>query len=58
VPGRLASAVRSWGGDVSKYRGRAKFGNVLLEYLDKKHEEQLANGLEPDKEDEHHAYPY
>ncbi|KAF1984343.1 glycosyltransferase family 22 protein [Aulographum hederae CBS 113979] len=58
VPGRMASAVRSWADDVSKYRGRARFGDVLLEYLDKKHEEQLANGLEPDKEDEHHSYPY
>jgi alpha-1,2-mannosyltransferase len=58
VPGRLASAVRSWSDDVSKYRGRAQFQEVLLEYLDKKHEEQLANGLEPDQEDEYHQYPY
>jgi alpha-1,2-mannosyltransferase len=58
VPGRLASAVRSWADDVSRYRGKEQFQEVLLEYLDKKHEEQLANGLEPDKEDEHHQYPY
>jgi len=58
VPGRLASAVRSWADDVSRYRGKEQFQEVLLEYLDNKHQEQLANGLEPDKEDEHHSYPY
>jgi len=58
VPGRLASAVRSWTGDVAIYRGRAQFQEVLLEYLDKKHEEQLASGLVFEKEDEHHQYPY
>ncbi|KAK5330655.1 hypothetical protein LTR70_000485 [Exophiala xenobiotica] len=42
VPGRLASAVRSWGEDVVKYKGRERYGDVLLEYLDKKHEEQVA----------------
>lgn len=40
------------------YRGRAQFQEVLLEYLDKKHEEQLANGLVLEKEDEHYQYPY
>ncbi|KAK5072111.1 hypothetical protein LTS08_000793 [Lithohypha guttulata] len=42
VPGRLASAVRSWGDDVSRYKGKAKYQNVLLKYLDEKHEEQIA----------------
>jgi len=42
VPGRLASAVRSWGEDVSKYKGRERYGDVLLEYLDEKHEAQVA----------------
>lgn len=41
IPGRLASAVRSWGDDVNKYKGRAKYGDVLLEYLDAKHTEQV-----------------
>ncbi|KAI0380693.1 mannosyl transferase [Hypomontagnella monticulosa] len=58
VPGRLASAVRSWGDDVSRYKGKDKYGEVLLEYLDKKHEEQVARGLELSKEDEVRAYPY
>ncbi|EON65575.1 hypothetical protein W97_04813 [Coniosporium apollinis CBS 100218] len=56
VPGRLASAIRSWGDDVSIYKGKDKYHEVLLEYLDKKHEEQVANGLDVQKEDE--AYPY
>ncbi|KEQ99860.1 glycosyltransferase family 22 protein [Aureobasidium subglaciale EXF-2481] len=58
VPGRLASAIRSWGDDVSKYKGKAKYGDVLLDYLDKKHEEQVANGLDLSREDECRAYPY
>jgi len=58
VPGRLASAVRSWSDDVSIYRGRPQFEKVLLEYLDKKHEEQLVNGLILEKEDEYHQYPF
>lgn len=58
VPGRLASAIRSWGDDVSRYKGKEKYGDVLLEYLDRKHEEQLANGLELEKEDEVRSYPY
>ncbi|KAI9809463.1 MAG: hypothetical protein M1827_006843 [Pycnora praestabilis] len=58
VPGRLASAVRSWGDDVSKYKGRDRYQDVLLEYLDKKHEDQVANGLEVEKEEEAQAYPY
>lgn len=58
VPGRLASAIRSWGDDVSRYKGKEKYEEVLLEYLDKRHEEQVANGLELEKEDEVRAYPY
>jgi alpha-1,2-mannosyltransferase len=58
VPGRLAQAVRSWSDDVSKYRGREQFQDVLLEYLDNKHEDQLKGGLVMEKEDEVHSYPY
>ena len=58
VPGRLASAIRSWGDDVSRYKGKKKYADVLLEYLDKKHEEQIARGLDLSREDEVRAYPY
>ena len=58
VPGRLASAIRSWGEDVSDYKGKDKYADVLLEYLDKKHEEQLARGLDLSREDEVRAYPW
>lgn len=58
VPGRLASAVRSWGSDVSLYKGKEKYKDVLLEYLDAKHKEQLAAGLKPDEEDQTPAYPW
>lgn len=58
VPGRLASAIRSWDERVSNYKGREKYGNVLLEFLDKKHEEQLRSGLDTDKENEVRKYPW
>ncbi|KAK3934520.1 hypothetical protein QBC46DRAFT_399535 [Diplogelasinospora grovesii] len=58
VPGRLASAVRSWGDDVSRYKGKERYQEVLLEYLDKKHEEQVKRGLDLSREDEVRAYPY
>lgn len=58
VPGRLASAIRSWGDDVSVYKGKEKYERVLLEYLDQKHEEQLANGLDLEKEEEERKYPF
>ncbi|KAJ5744856.1 hypothetical protein N7533_009726 [Penicillium manginii] len=45
------------GDDVSRYKGKQKYEEVLLEYLDQKHEEQVANGLEVEKEDETRAYP-
>ena len=58
VPGRLASAVRSWDGWVSEYKGREKYGDVLLEYLDKKNEEQVERGLDLGQEDEVRKYPW
>ncbi|KAF2739388.1 hypothetical protein EJ04DRAFT_508684 [Polyplosphaeria fusca] len=58
VPGRLASAVRSWGDDVSKYKGKERYQDVLLEYLETKHDEQVKNGLDLSKEDEVRSYPY
>ncbi|KAE8155702.1 Alg9-like mannosyltransferase family-domain-containing protein [Aspergillus tamarii] len=58
VPGRLASAIRSWGEDVARYKGREKYGEVLLEYLDRMHEVQVAQGLEVDKEEDVRSYPF
>jgi alpha-1,2-mannosyltransferase len=58
VPGRLASAVRSWGDDVSRYKGKERYQDVLLPYLDKMHDEQVANGLDLTREDEVRSYPY
>ncbi|EMT70013.1 hypothetical protein ACKRZS_011310 [Fusarium odoratissimum] len=58
VPGRLASAVRSWDDKVANYKGKQKYGEVLLEYLDREHEKQLARGLDVEKEDEIRKYPW
>lgn len=58
MPGRLASAVRSWGGDVARYKGRERYGDILLEYLDRRHKEQMDNGLDIEGEEEVRAYPF
>ncbi|KAL2056379.1 hypothetical protein ABVK25_003402 [Lepraria finkii] len=61
VPGRLASAVRSWGDDVSKYKGRERYQDVLLEYLDEQHRQQVEKGVIGEnyaEEDEGRKYPY
>ena len=58
VPGRLASAVRSWGDDVAQYKGRERWQDVLLEYLDEKHQEQQEQGLTVDNEDREGKYPF
>ncbi|KAH8177784.1 alpha-1,2-mannosyltransferase [Sarocladium implicatum] len=58
VPGRLASAIRSWGGDVGRYKGREKYERVLLAYLDQAHQEQVDGGLVLETEDEVHKYPW
>lgn len=44
VPGRLASAIRSWPEDVARYKARSAFESVL-DYLDTRHEAQIAAGL-------------
>lgn len=62
MPGRLASAVRSWGEDTSRYKGRDKYGDALLEYLDLCHGEQVGRGEvrvgEVEEEAQNAAYPY
>lgn len=60
VPGRLASAIRSWGQETATYKGRDRFGDVLLEYLDSMHRAQVERGEvgdEPD-EDDGVGYPF
>ncbi|KAF2213494.1 glycosyltransferase family 22 protein [Cercospora zeae-maydis SCOH1-5] len=64
VPGRLASAVRSWGEDVGRYKGKERYGNVLLEFLDRQHERQVEEGLVREdgkpvgREEEERRYPW
>jgi len=57
IPGRLASAIRSWPDDVSLYKGKASYNNVLLPYLDKVHQEQKDSGL-IDCDEGQFNYPY
>ncbi|KAI4942334.1 hypothetical protein J4E86_010136 [Alternaria arbusti] len=58
VPGRLASAIRSWGDDVSRYKGKEMYGDVLLEYLDRRHQEQVEAGLDVGAEEGVRGYPF
>ena len=58
VPGRLASAVRSWGDDVGVYKGREKYGDVLLGFLDRRHREQVEGGLRLEGEEEVRRFPW
>lgn len=55
VPGRLASAIRSWPDDVAQYKGKKAYEDVLLEYLDEKHQQQCDQGL---LIDDSKPYPY
>ncbi|KAL8730495.1 MAG: hypothetical protein Q9181_004646 [Wetmoreana brouardii] len=57
VPGRLASAVRSWGEDAARYKGRERYEGVLLEFLDRKHREQVERGEVTEDGDEG-SYPF
>ncbi|KAH7931382.1 hypothetical protein BV22DRAFT_1027620 [Leucogyrophana mollusca] len=43
VPGRLASAVRSWPDDVGVYKGRKMYREVLVRYLDECAERDVEN---------------
>jgi len=45
VPARMANAVRSWGADVAEYKGRKRYEEVLVDYLDRKAEEQKQAGI-------------
>lgn len=58
VPGRLASAVRSWDNEASKYKGKYKYEAILLKYLDEEHEKQLMRGLDVDAEEDTRKYPW
>ncbi|KAF8558951.1 hypothetical protein OG21DRAFT_1453987 [Imleria badia] len=46
VAGRLASAIRSWPDDVSIYKGRKMYRDILLRYLDEHTEREGVLGAE------------
>lgn len=53
VARRLASAVRSWGEETARYKGRDKYARVLLDYLDRVAREEGEAGQE-----EGDSYPF
>jgi hypothetical protein len=56
VPGRLASAIRSWPDDVAQYKGKEAYQDIVLKYLDEKHQQQCDQGLQIDNSSK--SYPY
>ncbi|KAK6346944.1 mannosyltransferase [Orbilia brochopaga] len=58
IPGRLASALRSWGDDVANYKGRERYQAVLLEYLDREYQKQLDSGMITEDSQSPLKYPY
>ncbi|KAF3179172.1 hypothetical protein TWF225_007699 [Orbilia oligospora] len=58
VPGRLASAIRSWGDDVAQYKGSEKYKSILLNFLDQENQKQIDLGLISKGGESHLKYPY
>ncbi|KAF8913576.1 hypothetical protein CPB85DRAFT_555710 [Mucidula mucida] len=58
VPGRMASAIRSWPEDVAEYKSRDRFAAQILPYLDENHQKQIADGLLGADEKPQTDYPY
>lgn len=58
VPGRLASGIKSWDEDVAKYKGRARWGDVLIPWLEEQHRRQMEGGLREEDEELVFKYPY
>ncbi|KAF8897139.1 hypothetical protein BD779DRAFT_1489091 [Infundibulicybe gibba] len=55
VPGRLASALRSWPEDIARYKGARLYWDVLVEYMEKCSKEQAE---EENSVEEKMRYPY
>lgn len=62
VPGRLASAMRSWPEDIAWYKGAELYREAVLPYLDEKHAQQVKEGVVRETEEEklsaRRAYPF
>ncbi|KZV68128.1 hypothetical protein PENSPDRAFT_27311 [Peniophora sp. CONT] len=58
VPGRAASAIRSWPQDVAGYKNRDQYEQFILPYLDECHRKQLEEGLLKPDEKPGTDYPY
>ncbi|KAK1921161.1 hypothetical protein DB88DRAFT_499855 [Papiliotrema laurentii] len=58
VPGRLASAVKSWKGEVDTHKNGALYKDLLVPYLEELHKKQVAEGLAVDGVDPEWKYPY
>lgn len=43
---------------MSRYKGKEMYGDVLLEYLDRRHQEQVEAGLDVGAEEGVRGYPF
>lgn len=57
VPGRLASGIKSWDEEVARYKGRDRWGDVLVPWLEECHRRQVEEGLREEGEEEVFRYP-
>ena len=45
MPGRLANGINAWMEDVAAYKGKKKFADIALPYLEAQHKKQLDKGI-------------
>ncbi|KAK9473220.1 uncharacterized protein V1510DRAFT_109464 [Dipodascopsis tothii] len=57
VPGRLADGMKAWAADVSSYKGKRKYVDVTLPFLEAEHRKQVEQGL-IDPANEPSRYPF
>ncbi|ETW76689.1 hypothetical protein HETIRDRAFT_37752, partial [Heterobasidion irregulare TC 32-1] len=58
VPGRMASAIRSWPDDVAGYKSRSSYAHHVLPYFDECHRRQVEEGLLKADDQPQTDYPF
>ncbi|KIJ52467.1 hypothetical protein M422DRAFT_223007 [Sphaerobolus stellatus SS14] len=58
IPGRLASAIRSWPEPIAEARAKELYADTLLPWLDRLHKEQIESGIINVGEEKADRYPF